>query len=216
MTYEIIQLNSRAKDITGNTYGYLSVIAPVKSDSNRQMLWLCKCVCGDTKIILARHLKSGTKSCGCKTKQMQSNRKKTHGMSKSKEFRIWTSMKNRCSNINDHTYYIYGGRGIGYCESWKSFDVFYTEMGDCPNKYTLERVNNNLGYSADNCKWATRKEQANNRRSCHLITVSGITMNVTQWSESLGISRATLYSRIRSGWSNKKIVSTPIDTRFSH
>jgi hypothetical protein len=138
---------------------------------------------------------------------------------KNSTYRSWQSMKARCYNPNHLKYLDYGGRGITVCEEWKnSFEKFLEDMGEKPDSsYSIERINNDLGYFKENCKWATKKEQSNNRRNCINITINGETLTVTQWAEKLGVSNMTLRNRIKRGWDLEEAVKTKIvkgkDTR---
>jgi len=128
---------------------------------------LCKCNCGKETIVRGSDLKSEkTKSCGCFLKK---GGRLTHGHSKigkvSKVYMVWCDIKKRCNNKNNKDYKYYGGRGIKVCKRWSKFENFLRDMGEVPSGLTLDRINNDLGYFKKNCRWATRKEQANNQRS---------------------------------------------------
>ena len=132
--------------------------------------------------------------------------------SKRPEYYIYTTLKQRCYNPRHEHYDRYGGRGIAVCERWReSFADFLTDMGERPSPHhTIERINNDGPYSPDNCRWATKKEQARNRTSNWLIECEGTTRSLAEWSEISGVPRTTITSRIkRSGWSTKEAVFTP-------
>ena len=128
-------------------------------------------------------------------------------------YNIWTHIKQRCYNPLNDAYNDYGGRGINMCMEWKenveAFIDWALFNGYKPG-LTIERIDNDKGYYPRNCKIATRMEQANNRRSCHLITFNGKTMNVSQWATELGINRSVLYSRIACGWSVERILTEEV------
>ncbi len=110
-------------------------------------------------------------------------------------YNAWAQMKNRCSNPNYSGFANYGGRGISVCEEWLSFAEFYKDMGEKPKGMTLERVDVNGGYSKENCKWATPREQSLNRRNTRLFTFGGKSMVLTDWAKFLKVKRSTLAQR---------------------
>jgi hypothetical protein len=202
----------RAEDLSGKRFGRLTIIsrAPDKicKGNRKRIMWVCKCDCGNITIKNGDNIRKGnTSSCGCI--------KEKHSMSYSRLYRIWHGMLERCNNKN-HVYFDdYGGRGIDVCDDWKSdFRKFmdWSLSNGYSEKLTIDRIDNNKGYSPDNCKWSTMKEQRNNTRANRNLTYNGITMNVTQWAEMLGISRNTLFSRLRKGWNVEKALSTPVKT----
>lgn len=120
--------------------------------------------------------------------------------------RSWKLAKRRCLDPNHEHYSRYGGRGISMCRKWlMSFDAFIADMGPKPNGTTIERIDNNGNYEPGNCKWATRKEQSNNRSTNKLVTLNGITQTVAQWCDALGVPHAAVRSRIRAGWTAERV-----------
>lgn len=135
-----------------------------------------------------------------------------HRMCYTRLYRIWNSMKQRCTNPNTISYPRYGGRGIRVCHEWEdSFQAFYewSIANGYRDNLTIDRIDNNGNYSPSNCAWATRKEQQNNTRYNNLCTHEGVTLNITQWSELLGVPRMVLYNRKRRGWDDSRTITTP-------
>jgi hypothetical protein len=204
-------------DLIGRRFGRLVVEEYVGKASNGQSLWICNCDCGAITTVRGGNLSGGqTKSCGCLARDILSTRRTTHGHSKSgkvsKEMNCWMSMIKRCERLYDAGYVDYGGRGIKVCERWHKFENFFEDMGPCPPGMTLERIDNNGDYCKENCKWATRVEQQNNRRSIKWVEYKGETKNLTQWSKALGINISTIRQRLYTyGWSVEKTFNTPTD-----
>lgn len=168
-------------NLTGKTYGRLTVLRMVGSNNQGNSLWECQCSCGNTVVVNSQHLKNGhSKSCGCinkerLTKQNQDGYK--YGARSNRLYRIYYGMLTRCYNKNDHTYKYYGHRGISICEKWReSFEVFrdWAMSNGYSNELSIDRVDNNGNYCPENCRWATEKEQANNRRPKGSVSKKGI------------------------------------------
>jgi len=136
-----------------------------------------------------------------------------HGLCYTQVYRAWVNMRARCNNPKNNEFDNYGKRGIKVCKSWdKSFLSFYKDIGEPPSKkHSLERINNNKGYSKLNCKWATMSQQARNTRRVKKLTYRGINKTLVEWSEELDISYTTLRKRLRDGWDVEKTFNTPLN-----
>jgi hypothetical protein len=118
------------------------------------------------------------------------------------EYFAWNSMRNRCHNPNNPSYHNYGGRGIGVCDEWASYDQFLADVGRRPSeKHTLDRINNDGHYEPSNVRWATRSEQSRNRRVIRLLTYQDETRPLYEWAEALGINGSTIFTRLARGYS---------------
>lgn len=127
-------------------------------------------------------------------------------MRRTRTYRKWSGMKTRCTNKNETCYKYYGGRGISFCERWKVYANFLADMGEAPDKMTLERIDSNKDYGPENCRWATMKEQANNKSNNVFVTYNGETKTIAQWSDITGIKQATIAARVRSGSTVEEIL----------
>lgn len=121
----------------------------------------------------------------------------------------WVHMKNRCTNPSFNQYHRYGGRGITFDPRWSTFENFLADMGERPDGTSLDRLNNDCSYHKDNCRWATKEDQANNRSSNRNITIAGETRTLAQWTRHFGISTATVRDRQAKGWPLKRALKTP-------
>lgn len=169
---------------------------------------LYECICGKQKVIMQYSVESGnTKSCGCLKKEIGS-RSRTHGMARTRFYAIHQNMMNRCYNKNTSSYTKYGARGIEVCERWHVFANFYDDMfATYQDNSTIERNENDGPYSPSNCKWATRQEQAWNRRSSKLIEFKGKKQCIGAWADELGMRQETLWARFNRGWSAKRALA---------
>src|SRR3990172_8859973 len=148
------------------------------------------------------------------TCEKRGQNRRTHGMRKTSTYEVWASMKQRCLNPGALRFKDYGGRGIRICERWMRFENFLTDMGKRPAGRSLDRKNNDGGYSRENCRWATRTEQMNNTRRTRLISFRGKSFSLTQWAKKMGIKYTTLWMRINGyGWSPQRALSCGSSSR---
>lgn len=215
-----IVMAGKRKDLTGQKFGRLLVVSFDECKSRYGVsYYLCKCDCGNTKSIRGNLLKNGSiQSCTCLQKERTSQASITHGDSASKLYRVWYGIKSRCYNRNSSAYKWYGERGIKICDEWMKYENF--KSWSITNGYriglTIDRINVNGNYEPNNCRWATVKEQCNNMRKNITITHNGFTLTPPQWSELIGINPQILRWRKSHGWSDEKIITTPINTKNQH
>lgn len=203
--------------LIGKNYGRLTVIDFSHKNNNSIIYWVCNCTCGGKTTVDTASLNRGTsQSCGCLRQERALLKNSRHNLSKTSIHNVWNGIIQRCTNVNDKYYKRYGGRGIVVCDSWLTFENFYRDMGDKPKGMSIDRIDNNKGYSNDNCKWSTPKEQCNNRRSNLNITYQGKTQTLTQWANELGINKGTLRDRIVVlKWTMERAFN-PKDMRFKN
>lgn len=208
---------SRVEDICGKRYGKLTVRSVDKDRTTKKhTYWFCECDCGNVVSVRADCLKSGTtKSCKCLWTAEESHHKK-HGMSSTKLYHVFYAMLQRCENEKDKRYRDYGERGIRVCDEWKanpeSFLKWAMENG-YKEGLTIERVDNNKGYSPENCKWITIAERQKNKRPRGnmdiLLEYNGKRVNLMQLSTLVGMNYHTLYFRYKRGLRLPELI-TPI------
>lgn len=212
----IIIPNKNIKDITGLTFGRLTILGYVGSNGNNSQ-WLCQCNCENKtyKVVPANQLK-GNKSCGCISKEISENSKKfgvNHPL-----YSIWLGIKQRCFNPKAKHYLRYGGRGITVCNKWvNSFESFVKDVGPRPTlEHSLDRYTDQNGnYEPGNTRWATKKEQSRNMSNNHLITHNNKTQCISAWAEELNMRPDVLQHRVYTlGWSWAKALDTSV--KFQH
>lgn len=189
------------KDLTGIRFEKLLITHRAENKKDGTARWFCICDCGETRVIAGTGLRAGRhKSCGCSSPKFTAERSTIHGKAGSRVYIIWQGMRVRCSDKSyGKTRKNYFEKGIRVCSDWESFEKFYADMGDPPDGFTLERINGDAGYSKENCKWASKKEQANNTSANLPVSYGGQTKNVSQWAEEIGVKPNTLIYRLRRG-----------------
>lgn len=225
-------MSNRIEITAGDKYGRLTIIRKVeskRSGGHLQRCVECRCECGVVKEYRFYTLRNGnTKSCGCFANDVAGANLRTHGLSSRVEYRVWQGMLSRCNSSDSQSYRNYGGRGIKVCNRWgTSFESFFEDMGSRPSEdHSIDRRNNNGNYSCghceeciangwdSNCRWATQKQQARNKRVNYLVEHDGETKCVTEWAEQYGIKPSVLYYRlVKLGWTFEKSVSWPSFSR---
>jgi hypothetical protein len=187
-------------NITGQRFGRLIALEFVRSTSSATF-WRCKCDCGKIVEVARGSLTTGkTRSCGCLLAEIVKTASRTHGMSGTSEHNAWMGMIQRCTNPSNARYSDYGGRGICVCSRWLSFENFISDMGLRPDGCTLDRIDNDKGYSPDNCRWATTYTQASNKRNSKRYTCNGMTLTEAEWAAVRSMKRTTIQYRIKAGW----------------
>jgi len=200
-------------DLTEQKFGFLKAIEKTKKRaSSGSVVWLCLCDCGKYHEVASTSLKNGqTKSCGClflDVAKSKGHAKRTHGMTATRIYSIWTNMKGRCYSKTNTKYPTYGGRGIVVCDAWKdSFESFFLDMGHPPEGCTLDRIDVNGNYEKSNCRWATQKEQQNNRRNNVIITVGEKPMTMAEYCDENGLNADKVQQRLKRGWSQERAVA---------
>jgi len=187
-------------DLKGKRFGFLTVL-DVTHKTNNGYYWDCICDCGKkTNVLSTRLVQGNTKSCG----HLQGNKGvgKTHGMRYTRIYKTWRNMKRRCTNEKSQNYYLYGGRGITFCDKWESFEGFYEDMKEgYDDTLQLDRIDVNGNYCKENCRWATLIENANNKRNTIYITYNNETKSSAEWAREIGAKNATITKRARLGYS---------------
>lgn len=204
-------------DLSGQTFGRLTVLRRVENDKHSKTRWACRCECG-VEVVRSAHLmrKGESLSCGCLQRETNVSAPTRHGNARVKattrEYEAWSNMLARCENPKATHFDNYGGRGISVCERWHDFALFLADMGPRPSpKHTIDRYPNNDGhYEPSNCRWATMVQQCRNKRTNRLVTYGGETLTLAEWGERLGTNGTVIGIRLRNGWSDERAVTEPV------
>lgn len=209
-------------NLVGQRFGRLVVVEEAGKDNQGNIMYLCKCDCGNEITVRGYSLRNGDcKSCGCLRKEASSKRNTTHGYSNEKLYSVYRDMLSRCYNPKHKSYFRYGGRQenpITVCEEWlnsyESFRDFMLSQGydEYAPSYenTIDRIDNSKGYSPDNCRVVTMKVQSLNKSSNHIITYKGKQTTVTEAAEDKGLTNHQVFNRLNKGWTMKRALTQPL------
>lgn len=189
----------------GEKYGLLTVL----ENHHPKDEVICRCECGKLKIARATNVYyGGTKSCGCMTNPGNTK----HGGNGTRLYGIWKSMRERCTVPSQIRYKNYGGRGIKVCPEWNEYVAFreWALTHGYSDDLTIDRINVDGDYEPTNCRWATTKEQSNNKTTSHFLIICGVKKTITEWSEVSGIKVGTIWMRLKKGWSDEDAVFKPV------
>jgi hypothetical protein len=190
------------RDLRGQKFGRLVAVEYLGGSR-----WLCRCECGgEARCLTSNLVRENSRSCGCATREAHFK----HGMSGTPVYKVWQAMRDRCDNRVNREYRNYGGRGIAVCERWQDFSNFLSDMGSRPKGFDIERKNNDGPYSPENCRWASRQLNLNNRRCNNRVEFRGQTKTVAEWAAETGMHEETLRRRILNGWPAERALTEPV------
>lgn len=197
------------QNLKGERFGRLMVTGNfVKRGASRY--WDCTCDCGKQTSVKSGHLTSNaTRSCGCLIGDVAAVNFRTHGRSKTPEYRAWEQLRRRCMDPKCPQYPNYGGRGIAVSSRWNRFEAFFEDMGPRPIGGSVDRIDVNGNYTPENCRWATMKQQQRNRRNNRRWEMDGQSLTVGEWAEISGVNWKSLKTRLYGGWSVRDAITTP-------
>lgn len=196
-------------EVIGKRFGRQVAMSAFKEIGTYNKYVVVRCDCGSPdRMINITALRNGTsKSCGCLHKEKVTK----HGLRSHPIYRAWVSMIDRCNNPANKRYSRYGGRGITVCQEWHDVHRFVDDMSESYSEgLTIDRIDNNAGYSKENCRWATHAEQNRNCSRNIMLTHDGKTMCIADWAIHLNITYGTLWDRIKQGWSTERALTTPV------
>lgn len=195
--------------LVGKKINYLTVLSDIGRTNNGTVLYRCLCDCGNITKVNANSLNQNhIKSCGCIAKNIISKTMTTHGLSKTRIYKIWSGIIYRCYNKNATSYNRYGGIGVKVCKRWHKFINFYNDMIDGYNdKLTIDRINPKGDYEPLNCKWSNYAEQAINKRNTRYFTIDEVTKTILDWAKETNQNRSIVSQRVDMyGWTPKEAV----------
>lgn len=198
---------SRKYELSGQRFGKLTVVSSAKNGNDGHTRWLCRCDCGRTILAESHRLARGQRRA---CRHCAHRKDKPGGEYRAKLLNLWWGMIKRCHDPNDRAFARYGGRNIFVCQRWRdSFDAFVIDMGNRPTpKHQIDRIDNNGPYSPENCHWVTSKQNNRNRRNNRFLTWRGRTQCVSAWAEEFHVHASALFSRLRTGWTPERLLST--------
>lgn len=201
-------MDLRTLDRTGKKYGYWTAISFYDREKSRTR-WLCRCICGAEKIVISATLTNGRSiSCGCIGFKLRSLKIKKHGMAGTKTYKSWHSMHQRCQGKGGHEAYV--NNGITVCERWSSIENFVEDMGERPIGKSLDRIDGTKGYFKENCRWATHKEQMNNRNVNVIVEPFGEKMTIAEAADKYNMGISCLRHRLNKGMSINEALTKPV------
>lgn len=197
----------RRDELAGKHFGRLVVVGFSHKTERGDLYWACRCSCGNEKTVRAGMLRNGhVQSCGC----LQREAVTTHGGTKTRSFKSWESMRQRCNNPNAPDFASYGGRGIKVCDQWADFATFLKDMGERPEGQSLDRIDVNGDYEPGNCRWADPYQQQRNRQGTEYLTHCGLRLSYPDWAARTGVPAKIIRWRLRNGWAVEAALSTPV------
>lgn len=205
-------------DLTGKRFGKLVVLKRVENNKHHQPQWECLCDCGNKTVVVGQKLRKGiTKSCGCLVYEQKT--RLTHGMTGTVLHNRWLNMKSRCFNPKNKRYARYGGRGIAICAEWMDFSNFYawSMSNGFSENLSLDRIDNDKGYSPENCRWANPKQQSNNTSRNVKMRYNGEEKTLSEWCDLLNLDYKLIHGRIhQSGMTFEEAITKPLVEHRSH
>lgn len=205
------------KATIGTQFGDLLVIEEAGKNKHSHRLVTCLCSCGNTKTIAAASLEKGaTTSCGCKRASRIGAANRKHGKYGTKVYYTWQTMLQRCRNPNHQSFKDYGAKGVDVCPEWETFERFLEDMGEPPTpEHSIDRIDPLGIYCKENCRWASSKEQANNKTSNRVLEIDGVAKTLGEWAEHFGIPYDRVRQRLNMGYEPLEALTAPLGRRRS-